>query len=261
MFLALAVYRLCNLSVSQDPNSEVRRVIELLRSRLLRVINKKLDTQHVDDVLIQSICLTMIVDDYLGYVEFGRAHLSGLKTMTALRGGMNVVGSSEPALSENLPHIVMTVLSTVTLNVDTNLQRNSSNAPLSSNSNASGPVSNRAFRQLPDGFQRLTNARYLSPAMVDILESFMSWLNALDPATSSSARSWRADTPRGLSDLEKCIMLALICLADDMSGMAGKSYLHGARKFLTCHRSPFNPSLPETSPKTRNDHVSRTSLV
>ena len=223
MFLALAVYRLCNLSASQDPNSEVRRVIELLRSRLLQVINKKLDTRHVDDVLIQSICLTMIVDDYLGYVEFGRAHLSGLKTMTALRGGMNAVGSSEPALSENLPHIVMTVLSTVTLNVDTNLQRNHSSSSISSYTNTSGPMSNRAFRHLPSGFHRLASARYLSTAMVDILVSFMSWLNALDPATAASARSWRADTPRGLSDLEKCIMLALICLADDMSGMAGES--------------------------------------
>lgn len=201
-------------------------MIEWLRSKVLNWINNRLAQSHVDDVLIQVIILAMVVDDYLGYVEFRQVHLQGLDAVIDRRGGLDAIGTSEPAIGRTLRQSTLTVIGTTILNINTSLRAASKPSPLSPSILTYPEYSlseqlHRLVARLPIGLQELALSQHLSVEMVGIVLSFTDWLNNLDPVVAESSASWRHPTPAGLSNLEKCLYVALICLSDDLSGMGG----------------------------------------
>lgn len=73
--------------------------------------------------------------------------------------------------------------------------------------------------QLPRGFRILALTNHLSCTMLGILVEFNQWLLNLDLAEAENLPTWRHDIPAGLTNFEKCVFVALLCLADDLTTM------------------------------------------
>ena len=192
----------------------------------MRWINERLAQTHVDDVLIQAIVLAIVVDDYLGYVEFGQVHLRGLDAVIEHRGGLEHIGNSEAGMGNNLVQSTLTVISTTKLNIGTALHGGSLShfrepTILTYPEYSLSLELRQMVSELPVGLQELALSQHLSVEIVQIVLSFKGWLHNLDPDRAESSLSWRQPVPSGLSNLEKCIFVALICLADDLSGLGG----------------------------------------
>lgn len=215
----LAIYPLCCLPESQDLYSVVRKTIEYLRAKALASINSQLTARIVDDTLIQAIVLAIATDDYLGYVDFGEAHLQGLESLIPLRGGFDTIGTSEPSM-KNLQQALLTSVSALKLNISTSLRAHAS-TPLY---RPSYPLSRETIdlvRPLRVGFRNLVRLGFLSTETIHLLTSFSAWLGALPADAAYSAQGWRRPIPAGLNNFEKCIVIALICLGDDLTGLGG----------------------------------------
>ncbi|KAL5339671.1 hypothetical protein BJX70DRAFT_397614 [Aspergillus crustosus] len=65
----------------------------------------------------------------------------------------------------------------------------------------------------------LISTGYLTPASTEILLSFSSWLTAHRGSNPALIPVWRYSTTYPLTPLERCLFTALLCLADDLSGM------------------------------------------
>ena len=81
LMLGLALYRLCALPAILDRSSSTRLIVDELRSRFIVLINEKLSNGQIDDILIQSLCCALPVDDHLGYADFSIAHLKGMEAI------------------------------------------------------------------------------------------------------------------------------------------------------------------------------------
>jgi hypothetical protein len=90
---------------------------------------------------------------------------------------------------------------------------------------ASRPPPNAGFLDtcvtlnLPPGLLTLIHTGYLSHASVEILLSFSSWLSTHRSTDPSLTPVWRYSSSGPLCAVEKCLFTALLCLADDLSGM------------------------------------------
>ncbi|EAW10829.1 uncharacterized protein ACLA_053030 [Aspergillus clavatus NRRL 1] len=215
----LSAFTLCSLD-SQDSTGRTSRAITYHRNVLLKELHERLSRRQVDDVLIQAITLLIPVDDYLGHAEYGPVHLKGLNDVVQLRGGFGAIGTSdEAAFGSNLRMSVQVTMSLVEFHLQTNMNQESDTivGPVSAPSSPS-ELQIKASG-LPPGFRDLIDQGCISDQMIDVLYSFMDWSikgREIDP---SARGTWRCSTARDLNNLEKCIVVTLACLADDISAM------------------------------------------
>ncbi|PYI12791.1 hypothetical protein BO99DRAFT_448114, partial [Aspergillus violaceofuscus CBS 115571] len=125
MLHGLAVFALCNLeSQAEDlsPASAPLHAAALYhRGRLLAEIQHTLATGHVTDLLISALTLLITVDDYLTNVAYSRAHTAGFEAVIRARGGEAQVGSSVPAISQDLRMAANVARSLLVLHMQTSL--------------------------------------------------------------------------------------------------------------------------------------------
>ncbi|GFF59192.1 hypothetical protein IFM46972_11315 [Aspergillus udagawae] len=214
----LSAFTLCSLEC-HDVTGNTSRAIMYHRNKVLLDLHSRLSQQQVDDVLIQGMALLIPVDDYLGHYEFGPVHLNGMREVVKLRGGFDAVGSSdENAFGRNLRMSLLVTQSMVEFHVQTAI----TNSPTSL---AKGellyplPVSWEAAQDLPPGFRDLARYRYLSDEAIGIVRDFSHWLTRSKESESTVRQTWRCSMSCDLNNLEKCICVALACLADDLSAM------------------------------------------
>ncbi|PYH85362.1 hypothetical protein BO82DRAFT_389486 [Aspergillus uvarum CBS 121591] len=231
MLHGLAVFALCTLeSQAEDlsPASEQLHAAALYhRGRLLTEIQHTLATGHVTDLLISALTLLVTVDDYLSNVAYSRAHTAGFEAVIRARGGEAQVGSSVPAISQDLRMAANVARSLLVLHMQTSLS--SPPSPSSQAESLSPPPSypptldtynlNQSL-DIPKGFATLLTQNRITPASLSILASFHDWhdryLLVDDP---SNIPVWRHSASHPLNPVEKCIFVALLCLADDVSHM------------------------------------------
>ncbi|KAK5056701.1 hypothetical protein LTR84_012233 [Exophiala bonariae] len=218
IFHALVTWTLCCLPESQQSTSEAGKRLLHHRQRLLNKINEQLSQRKIDDVLIQAVTLLIPVDDHLGYTEFSQAHLAGIETMIECRGGLALVGSSEPAIGVQLATLVS--ISTTKLSINTSPQKLYAKSPLVYPSIPFSPSICEEISRLPSGFADLALSGQISIEMIRIIIAFDLWLQDLSNSPDRTDRgAWRFTVPSGLNDIEKHICIALLCLADDVTSM------------------------------------------
>ncbi|KAL3494512.1 hypothetical protein BJX62DRAFT_223090 [Aspergillus germanicus] len=169
---------------------------------------------HVDDVLVSALSLLISIDDYLGHVEFSRAHLNGLDAVIQARGGYNQLGSSIPGGSRDVQVSTLIVRSQLlfhAIHAEPPVDTETTEAPLSLDI---PPDVSRGFRDL---IQR----GYLSQDSIEMLHSFSAWQSEHGGQDPSAVAVWRYPAPlQKLNAIEKCIFVGLLCLADDTSHIA-----------------------------------------
>jgi hypothetical protein len=199
----------------------IYRAILHHRRRILEDVHRRLERNQVDDVLIQVICLLIPVDDYLGYVEYGPVHQKGLLDIIRSRGGFESVGSSDVvAQGENLQRSILTVMSMVEFHIRTRITPRS--LPVGRSLSTSTHLSLEARQQistLPPGLQDLFHAGILSLLVLPIVDSFQAWLFQGKDIGTSARDTWRSLVPPDLNNVENCLIVTLVCLADDTSSM------------------------------------------
>jgi hypothetical protein len=124
----------------------------------------------VDDVLISALSLLIAVDDYLGHVEYSRAYLTGLDAVIEVRGGYNQLGSSIPAMRNDVQVstlIVRSLLLVHAIDAEPPLYTQTMDPPLSLH----------IPPDLPWGFIALIQRGRLSHSSVEMLHSFSGWQN------------------------------------------------------------------------------------
>ncbi|OJK03484.1 hypothetical protein ASPACDRAFT_49652 [Aspergillus aculeatus ATCC 16872] len=222
----LAVFALCNLeSQSEDlsPASAKLHAAALYhRARLLTEIQHTLATGHVTDLLISALTLLITVDDYLANVAYSRAHTAGFEAVIRARGGESQVGSSVPAISQDLRMAANVARSLLVLHMQTSLspdEKESPSPPRAYPPTLDTYILNQTL-DIPKGFSTLLKQGRITPASLEILASFHDWhdryLLVDDP---SNIPVWRHSASHPLNRVEKCIFVALLCLADDVSHM------------------------------------------
>ncbi|KPI42687.1 uncharacterized protein AB675_2049 [Cyphellophora attinorum] len=228
IFHALVAWTLCCLPESQDSKTFVGQRLLYHRGQTLKKLHEQLSKGVVDDVLIQGVGLLIPIDDHLGYTDFTQAHLNGIERMIQRRGGLDKVGSSEPSIGLQLA--MMVSISTTKLSINTAPATHSRSLPMDSadTSSLSYPIGpalapSLAFEvsRLPSGFANLVSKGLLSLEMIAILAEFETWLATLNrlPDDGPEPMAYRFAVPSGLTDLEKHICTALICLTDDLTSM------------------------------------------
>ncbi|PLB53933.1 hypothetical protein P170DRAFT_372530 [Aspergillus steynii IBT 23096] len=216
----LSAFTLCSVE-SQDSTGATSRAILYHRNRLLGDLHERLSRRQVDDVLIQAICLLIPVDDYLGYVEYGPVHLKGLRDVVQIRGGFDEVGSSDAnAFGKNLRMSMLVVTSMVEFHLQTNISDESLETLMQSEITLQHPREMLArISNLPSGFRKLFLSGYVSDEIFGIVESYALWRSKVQDMDTTSRETWRYSSSCSLNNLEKCIVVALACLADDISAM------------------------------------------
>ncbi|RAK81752.1 uncharacterized protein BO72DRAFT_482924 [Aspergillus fijiensis CBS 313.89] len=229
MLHGLAVFALCNLeSQSEDlsaASAELHAAALYHRARLLTEIQHTLATGQVTDLLISALTLLITVDDHLANVAYSRAHTAGFEAVIRARGGESQVGSSVPAISQDLRTAANVARSLLVLHMQTSLssEESESESPSPPPNPPTGDWDTYTLTQtldIPKGFAALLKQGRITPASLEILASFHDWhdryLLVDDP---SNIPVWRHSASRPLNRVEKCIFVALLCLADDVSHM------------------------------------------
>ncbi|PYI37013.1 hypothetical protein BP00DRAFT_327989, partial [Aspergillus indologenus CBS 114.80] len=181
----------------------------------------------VTDLLISALTLLITVDDYLANVAYSRAHTAGFEAVIRARGGEAAVGSSVPAISQDLRMAANVARSLLVLHLQTSLSSNpdSSQAESPSSSPPAPPPTLDTYTlpqrpDIPQGFTTLLTHHRITGASLALLASFHDWhdryLLVDDP---SHIPVWRHTAAHPLNPVEKCIFVALLCLADDVSHM------------------------------------------
>ncbi|EAW08958.1 uncharacterized protein ACLA_099010 [Aspergillus clavatus NRRL 1] len=199
------------------------------RQRLLDAVHSRLSRRQVDDVLIQTICIMISVDEYLGFSEYRPAHLKGLRDVMKIREAHNTPRRSRSNLD---PSSVATYLSTAMLvltskkMVEFHLESNLfqySNALAAPATCLPSPSSARELEMrmkgLPPGFADLIRRGILAEKMISLLGNFSSWFVQGMGTQPTNRESWRYSNFQPENRLEECISTALLCLADDLSSM------------------------------------------
>lgn len=218
MWSLLAIYRLCLLRDAEVPGTNTRLLIEQLRSKVLVQINERLAAKAVGDVLILAVSYLIIIDDFLGYIQYGMLHLQGLETMIEMRGGYAAVMRSVTAdLHRKIMHgFIGKALDAMKLNSRFALV---TDQPIVRYPQPYiGSQLDEAVSKLPVGFQRLAEQRYLSNQTIEVLLEYRQAI--ADPAHYSNVeilKLWRNSAPVSMNNLEKSIFIAMECLAADLS--------------------------------------------
>lgn len=221
VFPVLAIYRLCLLHAAKIAGTEIRTLIEQLRSKVLVQMNKQLARKAVGDVLMWAVSFLIVVDDFLGYIDYGLLHLRGLETMIELRGGYAAVGST---ITADVPRLAMHQLLGNAMNA---MRLNSRFALIS----GAGVMRHQIIQceqdkcviELPHGFRKLAELGYLSTQTIEALLEYEKAIR--DPAHCGNVevlKLWRTSvfgdsSQATLSNFEKCIFIAMECLAADLS--------------------------------------------
>ncbi|KAL2783399.1 hypothetical protein BJX66DRAFT_131181 [Aspergillus keveii] len=209
----LVAWGLCTLE-SQQKTANAHDAILYHRRKLLGHVQRMLASNHVDDVLVSALSLLILVDDYLGHVEFSRAHLNGLDAVIQARGGYDQLGSSIPGGSRDVQ--------VSTLIVRSQLLFHAIHAePPTDTKTIEAPLSLDVPPDLPRGFRDLIQRGYLSQDSIEMLHSFSAWQSEHGGQDPSAVPVWRYPAPLQKSNAtEKCIFVGLLCLADDTSHIA-----------------------------------------
>ncbi|KAL3459129.1 hypothetical protein BJX64DRAFT_207430 [Aspergillus heterothallicus] len=203
----LVAFTLCSLDTKTDV---MEQAILYHRQKILQDVHERLEQGQVDDVLIQAICLLIPVDDYLGYVEYGPVHLKGLSDIVNIRGGLKMVGSSDPiAFGKILQLTMLTVVSMIEFHMRTKFTSETFIPATSLSSAMQIKIS-----AMPAGLRDLFRAGILSAGVIPILESYQTWFSQ-----TQKTDIWRSPVPPGLNNIESCLVITLVCLADDTSAM------------------------------------------
>jgi hypothetical protein len=214
---SLALYRLSALPLAKDTESGPRQIIDRMRVRFLGLVNQRLLWGNVDDVLIHSICCAIPVDSHLGLLEYAMAHLRGLETLIKLRGGLDEVGSTYDSLDWVLREVVLHVMATTKLSVRRSIQiQHWASNPDDWTGRTSSPTLG-CTAAMPHGFQALIECGSISSDMIVVISDFQTWLIGSCAGTAAMSPAWRRRIPDTLTDLERTLFLALICLADDLT--------------------------------------------
>jgi hypothetical protein len=172
-----------------------------------------LSSHHVDDVLVSALSLLISIDDYLGHVEFSRAHLNGLDAVIQARGGYDQLGSSIPGGGRDVQVSTLTVRSQLLFHAIHSV-------PTIDRKTIEAPLSLDIPPHLPRGFRDLIQRGYLSQNSIEMLHSFSVWKSEYGGQDLSAVPVWRYPAPlQKLNTIEKCIF-GLLSLADDTSHIA-----------------------------------------
>ncbi|KAL3490916.1 hypothetical protein BJX62DRAFT_225604 [Aspergillus germanicus] len=209
----LVAWGLCTLE-SQQKTNNAHDAILYHRRKLLGQVQRMLASHLVDDVLVSALSLLISIDDYLGYVEFSRAHLNGLDAVIKARGGYDQLGSSIPGGSRDVQVSTLIIRSQLlfhAIHAEPPLNTQTTEAPF--------PLD--IAPGLPRGFLDLIRRGHLSQSSIEMLHSFLTWQNKHHGRDPSVAPVWRYPAPlQKLNPIEKCIFVGLLCLADDTSHIA-----------------------------------------
>ncbi|CEL02057.1 hypothetical protein ASPCAL01632 [Aspergillus calidoustus] len=216
----LAAFALCSMD-NVGKTDEIYRAILHHRQKTLEDVHRRLERNQVDDVLIQEICLLIPIDDYLGYVEYGPVQQKGMSDVIRARGGFDKVGSSDVvAYGENLQRSILTVMSMIEFHIRTRITSEPSHVrhsiPLTRSLSLE---TQQQISALPPGLQDLFQAGILSLPVLPILNSFQAWLAQFKGIKDQERDSWRSPVPPDLNNIENCLVVTLVCLADDTSSM------------------------------------------
>ncbi|KAL3466933.1 hypothetical protein BJX64DRAFT_249323 [Aspergillus heterothallicus] len=215
----LAAFALCSLDTVGGSDA-IHRAILHHRHNLLEDIHRRLERKEVDDMLIQAICLLIPVDDYLGYVEYGPVHQKGLTEIVKIRGGLEQVGSSDAvAFGGNLQRSMLTVMSMIEFHMRTRIATEPPLAGTFMPFTTLPAEAQMKVLDLPPGLRDLFHTGILSAKVLPILESYEAWLAQGQDVKPQSRDTWRYPVPPDLSNVENCLVVALVCLADDTSAM------------------------------------------
>lgn len=206
----LVAWALCTLE-SQHRTNSTRGTILYHRRKLLAEVQRMLSSHVVDDVLISALSLLISVDDYLGHVEYSRVHLIGLDAVIQARGGYDQLGSSIPAMSNNIQVSTLVVRSLLLFHALHD------EVPLPLQDEDAYPPEHIP-QDLPQGFIDLICRGHLSHSSVEMLHNFSVWRNEHQGHDPSVVPIWRYPAPlQKLNAIEKCVFVGLLCLADDTS--------------------------------------------
>ncbi|KAJ0419639.1 hypothetical protein BJY00DRAFT_285655 [Aspergillus carlsbadensis] len=216
----LAAFALCSMD-TVGKTDEIYRAILHHRQKVLGGVHRQLEQNQVDDALIQAICLLIPIDDYLGYVEYGPVHQKGMSEIVRVRGGFDKVGGSDVvAYGENLQRSILTVMSLIEFHIRTRITSESSLALRSLPTLTHLPIdTQRQISALPPGLQDLFREGILSLPVLPILNSFQAWRTQVKDIADPDRDSWRSPIPPDLNNIENCLVVTLVCLADDTSSM------------------------------------------
>ncbi|CEL06040.1 hypothetical protein ASPCAL07151 [Aspergillus calidoustus] len=213
----LVAFALCTL-IPGDRTGEIYAATIFYRKRLLDDVHRMLATDTVDDVLVHALSLLIPIDDYLGWENYSRTHVPGFRAVIQARGGFDQIGQSLPAMRDAVVASSLLAQSLLVCHEDT-LPRDQFTH--SSRSSAAFPE-RYTHSDLPRGFVELIQGGYLSSTMIEILQGFSAWHGTYLQHNPRETPTWLSPTTTlsNLTHLEKCILVSLRCLADDMSAMA-----------------------------------------
>ncbi|KAL4875319.1 hypothetical protein BJY04DRAFT_202456 [Aspergillus karnatakaensis] len=207
-------WALCTLE-SQGRLNGPRAAILYHRRKCLVEVQQGLSNGVIDDVFISALSLLICIDDYLGHVEYSRAHLAGLDAVVEARGGYDYLGTSIPAMKRDIQVstlIVRSLLLFHTLNDESPMQEIMFQAQA---------LDTDIQLDLPQGFIDLLRRGQLTRSSMEFLQDFSAWRKKHRGQDPKNAPVWRSPVPLDkLTALEKCIFVGLICLADDTSHMS-----------------------------------------
>ncbi|KAL2811973.1 hypothetical protein BJX63DRAFT_422046 [Aspergillus granulosus] len=217
----LAAFALCSLDTTSKNDDAIYRAILHHRHKILEDVHRWLEQKQVDDALIQAICLLIPVDDYLGYVEYGPVHQKGLTDIVKIRGGFEKVGSSDVvAFGGNLQMSMLTVMSMIEFHMRTRIASKPPSAEISMAIASLPAETQKKISDLPPGLRDLFYTGILSAKVLPVLESYEAWLSRVENIQTQNRDAWRFPVSPDLNNVEKCIVVTLVCLADDTSAMA-----------------------------------------
>lgn len=205
VFLGLTLSYHCHVLRNHSSSAFTKCGIEALRSRFLQKVDARLESGTVDDVLIQVIVLAIAIDRCLGHKQFIAAHVKALDLGVALRGGLIEVGRSRPGLDDSLCLSVIAALF---------------DAGTVCGSTGARPVNRilpQVFSKLPKGMQALATEGYFSTNMIKALLSFEDWYSDPEMQPQSTTRIWSHAVSASLTVIEMCVLIALVCIADDLA--------------------------------------------
>lgn len=213
---ALAVFRLCCLPETQDLLHPLRLYVESMREQMIARINQRLIAHQVDDVLIFGIVLAIVIDIYFDHSAFVKVHLEGLRTIIQLRGGFGAIGNSDSGITLALRTVVLTVFNIAQFHINTTSDDQPQHADGVSTSTLIQESFAKDQRKISSGFVDLAEWHLISTHMLEVIAAYSSWLSGLEPGAKIRIRPWSQLVPQGLNSLERCILVALACVAADL---------------------------------------------
>lgn len=191
----------------------MRMEVELLRSRFLDGVNRRLGNRQIDNVLIQIILIAIDIDISLGYTDFMAAHLRALEVTLALRQRHTYSDIYSTALDNALSISSLLTIFQASLSIDFNVSPGSSPYTTSSFFDEV----HKPNSSLPQGIESLAAAGFLSIDLLNTLTFFADHEREMTPAAASEFRLRCCTTGNSLTSLELSILIALSSVLDDLT--------------------------------------------